>query len=259
MGEPTKQGDSNKDPLLVNKILGAILMAALLIFGVPQLTRALTGGGAHHGGGHGDELHLAYGGDIQLETGGGHGEEKPKASLAELLQNANASAGERRSALCKSCHTFEEGGANLTGPNLWDVVGRPVASHAGFNYSGALQALGGTWTYERLDAFIRNSQEFVPGTAMAQRVAKDEQRAELLAYMATLSSNPVPFPEPEVVAPAEVEEAAHEGAPEMEAATSPEAADADGHAASAEDLFGSQSSNEPRETPANEEEHGDGE
>lgn len=229
------QGDSNKDPLLSNKIAAAVLAALLLIFGLPQLTKALMGGGAHHGGGHGDELHLAYGGDIQLETGGGHADAAPEVGLAELLQNASASSGERRSALCKSCHTFEEGGADGTGPNLWNIVGRPVAGHAGFNYTGALKDFGGVWTYERLDAFIRNSQELVPGTAMAQRIGKAEQRAELLAYMATLSANPVPFPQPEAAAPAHEEAESHD-APAEEAAAIIEAGAEEAHAV-VEDMF----------------------
>ncbi|WP_375201722.1 c-type cytochrome [Hyphococcus sp.] len=183
-----------KDPLFGNKLAAAILTAALLIFGLPQLTKALVGGG-HHGG-HDGELHLAYGGELDLGASAGPAEAAPKVDLGTLLANANPAGGERRSALCKSCHTFEEGGANGTGPNLWGVVGRELASHAGFNYTNALQEAGGVWTYERLDAYLKNSQEYIPGTAMVQRFAKDEQRADILAYLATLDDSPVPFPAP---------------------------------------------------------------
>lgn len=197
------QGEPGKDPLFSNKLAAAGLSAMLLIFGLPQLTRALTGGG--HGGGHGDELHLAYGGDLELETGASHGggEEAPAFDLGAALREASAAAGERRSALCASCHTFNEGGANGTGPNLWDIVGRDVAGDAGFNYTGALAGLGGSWTYERLDAYLKNSQEYVPGTAMVQRIGRDSQRAEIIAYLASLSNNPVPFPEPAAAASAD--------------------------------------------------------
>ncbi len=184
-----------QDPLLGNKIAGAALTALLLIFGLPQLTKALTGGG-HHGGGHEGELHLAYGGDITLETTAGPAEEAAPVDLGTLLANASAAGGERRAALCKSCHTLEQGGANGTGPNLWNVVNRPVASMAGFNYTGALKAAGGVWSYDRLDQYLTNSAAYIPGTSMAQRFAKPEQRADILAYLATLSSNPAPFPAP---------------------------------------------------------------
>ena len=188
-----------KDPLFSNKVAGAVLAALLLIFGLPQLTAALFGG-AHHGGGHGDELHLAYGGDIELATaGGGETEAAPVVSLGELMANASVAGGERRAALCKSCHTFEEGGANGSGPNLWDIVNRPLASVAGFGYSSAVQDAGGVWSYDRLDAYLANSQEYIPGTAMVQRFARDTQRADILAYLGSLSANPAPFPEIPVV------------------------------------------------------------
>lgn len=208
-----------KDPLFSNKIAAAVLTALLLIFGLPQLTAALFGGGHHGGDG---ELHLAYGGELELDTGGGApAEAAPKADLGTLLAAASASGGERRAALCKSCHTFEEGGANTTGPNLWNIVGRAVASHAGFNYSNALKEFGGEWTYERLDAYIANSQAYIPGTAMVQRFPRDDQRADILAYLATLSDSPVPFPEPAAAPEAEAPEteAADETAADAEAVT----------------------------------------
>ncbi|MEO1136139.1 MAG: c-type cytochrome [Pseudomonadota bacterium] len=190
-----------KDPLLGNKIAGAALTALLLIFGLPQLTKALTGGG-HHGG-HDGELHLAYGGVVDLGVAAGPEEAAPVLDLGTLLADASASAGERRAAICASCHTFDEGGANGTGPNLWNTVGRQVAGVAGFNYTNALSDAGGVWTYERLDAYLKNSQEYIPGTSMVQRFPRDPQRADILAYLGSLSANPVPFPEPAAPAAAE--------------------------------------------------------
>jgi cytochrome c len=200
-----------KDPLFGNKIAGALLAALLLFFGLPQLAGALFGGG--HGG-HG-EVHIAY--PVEFEFGGAEPAKAKTVDLATLLASATPAAGARRAALCKSCHTFEKGGANSTGPNLWGVVNRPVASHEGFKYSAALKDFGGEWTYERLDHFIENSQGYIPGTAMVQRFAKPEQRAEILAYLQTLSDDPVPLPEP----PPPSEPAA-EGAPDESAAAAPE-------------------------------------
>ncbi len=184
-----------KDPLFGNKLAAALLSAALLVFGLPQLTAAILGGG-EHGGGHAEELHLAYC-CVELETGAASGgEEEVVYDLGALLADASVAGGERRSALCQSCHTFEEGGANGTGPNLWNIVGRQVGTVGGFGYTSVLQDDGGSWTYERLDAYLRNSQEYMPGTAMVQRFPRDNQRADILAYLGSLSSNPVPFPAP---------------------------------------------------------------
>lgn len=187
------------DPLFFNKIAGALLVAAILIFGLPQLTHRIFDG---HGGGHHDEEHawpFPHYPEMDLGISANAAEAEAPPDLGTLLAAASASGGERRAALCKSCHTFEQGGAQGTGPNLWNIVGRPVASVSGFNYSSALQELGGEWTYERLDGYLKDSQAYLPGTAMVQRFARDDQRADLLAYLSTLSPNPVPFPEPAVV------------------------------------------------------------
>lgn len=195
-------GRAMKDPLFANKLAGAVLASLLLFFGLPQLAKALYGG--EHGGGHEKgELKLAY--PVAFETGAAPAAAaKAEADLGTLLASASPAAGERRAALCKSCHTFEKGGANSTGPNLWNIVGRPVASHEGFSYTAALKDFGGDWTYERLDKFLENSQALVPGTGMVQRFPKAEQRADILAFLQTLSDSPVPFPAP--AAPASGEE-----------------------------------------------------
>lgn len=193
-----------KDPLFGNKIAGAILAALLLFFGLPQLAKSLFGGG-HEAEGE-EEGHPFPQYPVAYAQEGALAEEVEAApDLGTLLAGASAAAGERRSAICRSCHTFEKGGANGAGPNLWNIVNRPVASHGGFNYTPALQAFGGDWTYERLDAFLENSAELVPGTGMAQRFPKPGQRADLLAFLSTLSDNPAPFPEPAAPAAEEAE------------------------------------------------------
>ncbi len=196
------------DPLFTNKIAAAGLTALLLIFGIPILVHNVLGG---HGGHHGEKEAWPFPHYPALDIGAGAGggaEEEAPLDLGTLLANASAGSGERRSAICASCHTFDRGGAQGAGPNLWDIVGRPVANVAGFNYSGALSGLGGTWTYERLDGYLKDSQAYLPGTAMVQRFPRDNQRADLLAYLQTLSDNPVPFPAPVVVEEAPVEEEA---------------------------------------------------
>ncbi len=181
------------DPLFGNKLAAAILIALLFLVGLPQLAGALVGGG-HHGP-H-DEVHFAY---MPVDYKAGFAsEEKPGAdgpSLPELMATADPGMGERRIKLCVSCHSFVKGGPNGTGPNLWNIVGRDVASVSGFNYSAALNEFGGQWTYERLDKYLENSQAYIPGTAMVQRVGKDEQRAQILSFLRTLSESPVPLPE----------------------------------------------------------------
>ena len=133
------------DPLFFNKIAGAALAALLLFFGLPQIANMLMGGG-HHGAGHDEHAHPFPQYPVAFMEEGAAGPIEQGPSLPELLAAASASGGERRSAICKSCHTFEKGGANGTGPNLWNIVDRQVASVGDFNYSGGepeAEAAGG--------------------------------------------------------------------------------------------------------------------
>jgi len=132
----------------------------------------------------------------------GGGEQAAQAAadpVLSLLANADASNGEAIFKRCGACHTAEQGGPNKAGPNLWGVVDRPIASHEGFSYSGALKEFseGGqkTWTYQNLDHFLESPKGLVPGTAMSfAGLSKDEDRADLIAYLRTLADQPAPLP-----------------------------------------------------------------
>jgi len=115
--------------------------------------------------------------------------------FASLLASASASKGESAIPVCSACHTFEEGGPNRIGPNLYGVAGREVASVDGFNYSQALKDYGGAWTYKRLDCYLGNPSECVPGNKMTYAgVQDDKKRADIIAYLASLGDSP-PLPE----------------------------------------------------------------
>jgi cytochrome c len=123
----------------------------------------------------------------------------PAAELAPIgpqLAGANVEAGKALfMKQCFTCHTTDKGGANKVGPNLWDIVGRKKASHAGFSYSSAMQAKGGDWTYDDINHMIQKPTAFVKGTKMAfVGLAKEKERADVIAYLRTMADTPKPLP-----------------------------------------------------------------
>ena len=120
----------------------------------------------------------------------------PAESIEKLLQTASVEKGQAAAKVCQTCHTFEKNGPNRIGPNLWGIVGdKRGEGRNGFNFSAAMKAKGGTWTFEDLNKFLTNPKAFIPGTAMGfAGIQKDSQRADVIDYLHTLSDNPVPLP-----------------------------------------------------------------
>ena len=196
----------------LNPVAGWVLGTGLLVFGLNILAEAVYHAEAP------EEPGMIV--EVAETTPAGEGTEPGEAgqTIADLLAAADAVAGESAARACQACHTFDQGGADRVGPNLWDIVGRPIAGAEGFAYSDALQAMSGeTWTYEALNEFIHNPRGYAPGTKMAYGgMQRDAQRADLLAYLRTLSDDPEPLPQPAA------EDAAAEGpAAEEETAEAP--------------------------------------
>lgn len=133
------------------------------------------------------------------DAAGGAGAAKaaPK-TLHELMAEADPAAGQAVFKKCASCHDASSGGPNKVGPNLFGVVGRPVASHEGFTYSDGMKSHadgGKTWAIEDLFKYLANPKAEVPGNKMAfAGLKKDQDRANLIAWLNTQSASPLPLP-----------------------------------------------------------------
>lgn len=217
-----------------NKIAGAVLTALLVTVGIGHFGAALFGSGEH------GETELAY--PVSAGTGTSTEPEAPEVvpTVLPLLADASAEDGERLFSGCRGCHTVTDGGANGVGPNLWGVVGADIAAHPGYTYSDALLALEGTWTYDAINHFIHAPRDYAPGTKMTYPGMPDVQgRADLIAYLHTLSSDPIPLPtQDEIDAAVAEQQAAEGGAPagdEGAAAEGGEAAGTEGTEATGTD------------------------
>jgi cytochrome c len=180
------------DSFEFNKMAGAVLGTALAVFGLSELSGIIYDTHPPEKQGYAIEVEEAATGGEQ-----GGGDATPDVPLPQLLAAADVAKGEVSHKKCLGCHDFNKGGPNKTGPNLWDIVDRPIASHEGFPYSEALKARSGEqWTYDNLFTFLNNPKAFAPGTKMVLAVKSSAERANLIAYLRTLSDNPKPLPAP---------------------------------------------------------------
>jgi cytochrome c len=117
------------------------------------------------------------------------------ASVLSLLPKASAENGSDVFRRCLTCHAPEKGGPIRTGPPLWGIVGRKVATASGFRYSDAMKAFSGEWSWDRLATYLHKPAEAVPGTKMIFEGVKDEaDLADLLVHLQKLADTPVPLP-----------------------------------------------------------------
>ena len=173
-----------------NKIAMALLMALLLTKALGVFTSAIYAPPSQFKPGF-----PLPGGEEATASAAAKPAGPAEEPLPVLLAKADPVKGQADTKVCQSCHAFEKGAAAKVGPPLWGVVGRPMASIAGFAYSDGLKKMGGTWTFEEINKFITKPGADVSGTKMSYPGESDpHKRADILAYLQTLSDSPVPFP-----------------------------------------------------------------
>jgi len=181
----------------VNMGVGALL-ATLFVLKSASL---VSGGLFHSEAPEKPGFALAGAETASAEGGGAAAAAAPETPIAQLLQKADPKAGETIFKKCQACHDGTSGGPNKVGPNLWGVVGRPIASHEGFAYSAAIKdfSKGSSekWDYDHLSHFLAAPKKDIPGTAMGfAGLPKEGDRANVIAFLRTLSDNPLPLPDP---------------------------------------------------------------
>ena len=179
------------DSIEVNKAIAAVLVAGIAFFITGTIGTVLVQ--EHH------PQKPAIKIDVP-EAAAPSGTPAPAAlpPVANLLAKADIGAGQAyASKVCAACHSFNEGGKAGVGPNLYNVVGGPHAHMEGFNYSTALKSKTGPWTFDELNEWLHKPSAYAPGTRMSfAGISNDQERANVIDYLHTLSPKPEPLPAP---------------------------------------------------------------
>lgn len=175
--------------LETNKIVASILVASLIAMFSGKVANFLY---------HPKEV-KERGFAVEVTADAVAGEAQPKEEetidISVLMASANVDKGNKIFKKCAACHSADKGGPNKVGPALYNVLGRDVASHAGYGYSDALKAIGGKWDYAKLFEFLKKPKDYAPGTKMSfAGLKKPEDIANLVAYLRQSSDNPLPLP-----------------------------------------------------------------
>ena len=177
------------DGFEINKILGAILGTCMFTLALNIVAGGLFAAKMPAKPGYDVTVTEAHGPAV-AEKGA------PEEPIEKLLATANVEKGATLAKKCLTCHDFAKGGPNKVGPNLWGILDRDKGAIANFSYSTNFKKImQGHWTIDDLNKYLLNPKAVVPGTSMAFiGLAKGTERADVIAYLNSLSDSPKPLP-----------------------------------------------------------------
>ena len=188
----TKVFIKNMDSFELNKIIGAVLLTALIIIGIGKFTDILF-----HVEKPKESAYKVEGLEVASTTASGQEAVKvvEAVDIKALLAMGDLAHGEKVFKKCTACHMIAAGGKNMIGPNLWSVIGRQAGVVSDYKYSKAMVAYGKEWTFEEMNSYLIKPQAYVKGTKMAfAGLRKEKDRASVILYMNSKSDSPKALP-----------------------------------------------------------------
>ena len=179
------------DSFELNKIIGAVLLVALLVIGIGKVSNLVFKINKPEKSNYKVEL--------DVESADIKGDEEPVqreiVDIAALLSTGDLAHGEKVFKKCSACHSIKSGGGNKIGPALYNVVGRKVGALDDYKYSKALAEYSKNWSFEELNGFLLKPKDWIKGTKMAYAgLRKEKDRASVILYLNKYSDSPLPLP-----------------------------------------------------------------
>ncbi len=175
------------DSFEINKLIAAVLVTVLLIFGVNKISDIIFD----------IEKPSVEGYKVEIKTNNSSSQTKKEdqVDISSLLALGDPDTGKKVYKKCAACHSINQDGANKIGPKLYNVVGRTVGSISDYKYSKALTSYGKEWTFEELNAFLIKPATWIKGNKMGfAGLKKDEDRASVILYLNQNSDSPKTLP-----------------------------------------------------------------
>ena len=176
------------DSFEINKIIAAVLVTVLLVFGIGKITDIIF---------HVNEPDIK-GYKVEVKVGtttATQANSESQLDISALLALGNVEDGKKVFKKCAACHSINAGGGNKIGPKLWNVMFRPVGAITDYKYSKALSSYGKEWTWEEMNGFLIKPSKWIKGNKMGfAGLKKEEDRASVILYLNENSDNPKPLP-----------------------------------------------------------------
>ena len=176
------------DSFEVNKIIAAVLVTVLLVFGIGKISDIIFHVEKPNVPGYKVEVKLA-------STSSAEGNSENQVDISAFLALGNVESGKKVFKKCAACHSVAEGGKNKIGPKLYNVVGRGAGSISDYKYSKALVSYAKEWSFEELNGFLIKPSTWIKGNKMGfAGLKKDEDRASVILYLNQNSDSPKTLP-----------------------------------------------------------------